>query len=165
MITNANFINNLWKARFAQEYYAYCVEFQSSLPFTRLRARQADIMECLVRLGYALPKSKVDGSYVGRELNGGRQFRYGFAIQSTGSFECFFSWQQTNSEFIGGNYCVLAEQVQIHAGLPTVNPPYPRPDYCGPDRLFDLLSGWHQLHHKLRVAAGLEETAPDRLHT
>jgi hypothetical protein len=149
------FLANLVATRFATQYYVFCDAFQSDLPFTRRRSRNEDVVDCLQQLGRHLPRHKVDRAYVASAAIGIYQLDYGFAFQSTGLMECMFGWRE-GEDYIGGNYCTIAQQVQAIAGLTPVDPPYPRPAFCGPERLLELLSGWDALDRILRTAAELE---------
>ena len=69
------------------------------------------------------------------------------------SLECFFGWRRTDGEYVGGNHSVLVEGVQVRAGLLLMQPPYPRPEFYGPERLDDLLGDWTKLRQVLRNVA------------
>lgn len=155
MIGADQFMKNLVEADFAKTYYSYCEEYCSSLSFTKLRPRRIDVIACLKELGHAFRPSAADCAFVGMSIHDGYEVRYGFAFQSTGLLECFFGWRQSDEIYVGGNFCVLAEQLQISAGRSLVEPPYPRPCFCEPERLQPLLSEWNLLHNILKEAAQL----------
>lgn len=155
MMTSHEFLLNLATVDFAGEYYAFCSAFRSSLPFTKARPRRAEIAACLAQLGHDLTRDTADGAYVARARHGGHEISHGFAFQTTGAFEGFFGWRESDDVYVGGNFCAIAEQVLLLTGAERHDPPYPRPYYCGPERLFELIERWDRLYTKLCGAAGL----------
>jgi hypothetical protein len=149
------FLAGLRSVRFDDDYYELCDRFRSTLSFPQWRARHGDVTRCLATLGRTLVRTRVDRAYLAEELVDGCAVRSGFAVQSTGALECFFGWSTPGSSHVGGQFVLIASQVRALSGRPAVDPPYPRPDYCGPDRLLELLTEWNRLDRVIRTAAGL----------
>jgi hypothetical protein len=148
------FLKALIKCNFADQYYVFCSSFKSDLPFTRQRPRKDDIATCVTRLQRDMRRGKVDNAYFSEGRFGSNSWNSGFAFQSTGALEPWFTIANGEMTF-GDSYASLAYQLRQRSGLAPLDPPYPRPEYCGPERLFELLERWDKLDRMLRTAAGV----------
>jgi hypothetical protein len=148
------FLKTLTIGNFAEEYYAFCSAFKSDLPFSKQRPRKEDVVSCLARLKRDMRRGKVDNAYFSEGRVDNNTWNSGFAFQATGAFEPWFTIKSGENS-TGDNYASLAYMLRQRSGLDPLDPPYPRPEFCGPERLFELLANWDKLDQTLRTAAGV----------